>query len=46
MQEESIKITLPCPISINIAYTGKEKRVKSIKYREWYEKSKLAYLNA
>lgn len=44
MKEESIKLILPCPISINTAYSGKAKRYKSDQYKEWIEKARIAYL--
>ena len=40
MKEESIKLTLPIPISVNCAYTGIKRRRKSDEYKNWLVKAK------
>jgi len=41
MKEEYIKLKLPMPISVNIAYAWKVKRFKSPDYKKWIKLAKL-----
>lgn len=44
-KEENISLTLPIPISVNEAYAGYRKRVKSDTYQVWQRKALESYRN-